>query len=61
MFNFEADCVSGVVCSYIFHYSKPPSMFYLFWPDGDLDNEWMEHFVVSYDKGQEFEIIHLCI
>ena len=28
-------------------------MFYMFWPDEDLDNEWPDHFVVSYDKELE--------
>ena len=52
-FNFESKCVSGVICSYIFCYKRPPSMFYMFWPDEDLDNEWPDHFVVSYDKELE--------
>ena len=29
----------------------------MFWPDEDLDNEWLDHFIVSYDKEQEIEII----
>ena len=32
-------------------------MFYMFWPDEDLDNEWLDHFIVSYDKEQKIEII----
>ena len=49
-FRFSSSCSTGVVCSYVFLGSAPPSTFYMFWPDEDTGNEWPYNVIVSYSK-----------
>ena len=49
-FRFSSSCSTGVVCSYVFLASAPPSTFYMFWPDEDTDHQWPYNLIVSYSK-----------